>query len=230
MYSYLTAILLLSLNAFAQNPIRQGAMECGPASVFNAFLFGGAPLRDAINAIPGQTEAEKYGYVVNTLAAKPSSYYNSKRPRLSENFGMHVSDIHALALDILNEPDLFDVSDGSPEIGESPSQFTERMFRYFERSILRQVPVVILISAYESGKELNIGHAVTVTKVERRADGINLKIVDPLFAIDHIDFLATVEPDLGLRHKNKGVMIRSDGRVFETVQTWKLSFMMGDLK
>lgn len=203
-------------------------MECGPAAIFNAFLIGNRELRASIARLPGATFGEKYAYAIRKLANKPSEAFGGARSRLIADWGMADDDMPAFARDILDKNEYFQVDRPKQLPGESTGAFAARINDEIHTSLAYGIPPVVVISAIEDGKAVNVGHAVTAVGIDIPSmdNGFTLYFVDPLQDETKIPFKVI---DSKIASARKIQRASSTGESGPIEQTWYLSFVMGRL-
>jgi len=162
--------------------IHQEARACIPTSIFNSFVLGNAKLQQAVTSLPGTILEDKYHYVLASIGQKPSETQANGKPRYSPDVGMDFDDAPYFAADLLNETNYFTLDHAAPRAHESAREYAVRIHDEFFLSLESGVPPVILIMANEDGKDINFGHAVTVTGVSQVSEdnGFTLELVDPI--------------------------------------------------
>ena len=162
--------------------IMQGEMECGPASIFNAFAIGNPVLQFRLNELEGATQEEKYATLIQKVAERPSEQFGGMRPRTNAG-GTWIGDMRFIIQDILT------TSQGikgryllRPDNIYGPGEFVEKIRQQFEHSLQLGVPVVFSISSYIHHRRI-YGHYMTLVGVSRATkDGqFTIEFVNPMF-------------------------------------------------
>ncbi|MGE3684710.1 MAG: hypothetical protein AB7G93_23585 [Bdellovibrionales bacterium] len=174
----------------------QGFMECGPAAIFNAFSLGDSEMREKINQLAGATIHEKYSTLIKAIAHRPSEQFRRVRVRTNSE-GTWIGDMRFMIQDVLRS------SHGivgkyllRPDLIYGPEEYPEKIRKEFARSLIKNVPLVILVAGYDGSQRFE-GHYMTVTAVSDRMQNGSfvIQFINPDITMPRVSY-ATISDSL----------------------------------
>lgn len=154
-----------------------GSMACGPCSLYNSLVAGGAEHRAVARALSGATAEEKIHSLITRFGSAASVVYPNHRTRYEEDLGTTTADLVAIANDLL-------FSEGAQAVegrwlkrleGESQDEQLRRIHRAFSSATLP--PIIEVRSFVADVKERGdplweglFGHFLVVRSVDPLPD------------------------------------------------------------